>query len=103
MEHLRSRIGLVQQIYQTSSQRSLSLEKHPLNNSLGTLIQYTNYYYYYYQIGLDLVTKMIELDPAKRIYVKEAMKHPFFDDLNREDLIKYFPVGQEKLALQYGR
>ena len=46
---------------------------------------------------------MIELDPAKRIYVKEAMKHPFFDDLNREDLIKYFPVGQEKLALQYGR
>jgi cyclin-dependent kinase 2 len=46
---------------------------------------------------------MIELDPAKRIYVKEAIKHPFFDDLNREDLVKYFPVGQEKMALQYGR
>ena len=46
---------------------------------------------------------MIELDPAKRIYVKEAMKHPYFDDLNREDIVKYFPVGQEKLALQYGR
>jgi len=40
---------------------------------------------------LDLVTKMISLDPAKRIYVKEAMRHPYFDDLLREDLVKYFP------------
>ena len=44
--------------------------------------------------GLDLVTKMIALDPAKRIYVKEAMRHPYFDDLNKDDLIKYFPTGQ---------
>jgi cyclin-dependent kinase 2 len=36
---------------------------------------------------------MIALDPAKRIYVKEAMKHPFFDDLSKEDLVKYFPPG----------
>lgn len=46
---------------------------------------------------------MIELDPAKRIYVKEALKHPYFDDLNREDLQRYFPPGQEKVVLQYGK
>ncbi|CAK92511.1 unnamed protein product (macronuclear) [Paramecium tetraurelia] len=55
------------------------------------------------KVGLDLVTKMIALDPAKRIYVKEAMKHPFFDDLNKEDLAKYFPPGQQNLAMQYGK
>ncbi|CAD8046748.1 unnamed protein product [Paramecium primaurelia] len=55
------------------------------------------------KVGLDLVTKMIALDPAKRIYVKEAMKHPFFDDLNKEDLVKYFPPGQQNLAMQYGK
>ena len=34
------------------------------------------------------------LDPAKRIYVKDAMKHPYFDDINRDEIIKYFPPAQ---------
>jgi cyclin-dependent kinase 2 len=29
--------------------------------------------------GLDLVMKMLALDPAKRISMKEALKHPYFN------------------------
>ena len=31
--------------------------------------------------GLELIGKMFELDPAKRISAREALKHPYFDDL----------------------
>lgn len=40
-------------------------------------------------VALDLFMKMVALDPAKRISVKEALKHPYFDDLSREDVQKY--------------
>uniref|UniRef100_A0A7S3VUG5 cyclin-dependent kinase n=1 Tax=Dunaliella tertiolecta TaxID=3047 RepID=A0A7S3VUG5_DUNTE len=30
--------------------------------------------------GVDLLKRMIEYDPAKRISAKEALKHPYFDD-----------------------
>jgi len=33
-------------------------------------------------IALDLLLKMIALDPAKRISMKEAMRHPYFDELS---------------------
>jgi len=33
------------------------------------------------KLGLDLLSQMICLDPAKRIPVKVAMNHPYFDDV----------------------
>lgn len=36
--------------------------------------------------GRDLIQKMLCLDPGKRITAQEAMAHPYFDDLNKEDL-----------------
>jgi serine/threonine protein kinase len=36
--------------------------------------------------GIDLLEKMLEYDPAKRISAKQALQHPFFDDLPKEGL-----------------
>uniref|UniRef100_A0A0D3CBX7 Protein kinase domain-containing protein n=1 Tax=Brassica oleracea var. oleracea TaxID=109376 RepID=A0A0D3CBX7_BRAOL len=33
------------------------------------------------EAGLDLLSKMLVYEPAKRISVKKAMEHPYFDDL----------------------
>ena len=30
--------------------------------------------------------KMLQLDPARRISMKEALKHPYFNDLKHEDV-----------------
>jgi cyclin-dependent kinase len=35
------------------------------------------------KLGLDLLFKMMEYDPSKRISADEAMKHPYFDDLRK--------------------
>ena len=32
-------------------------------------------------VGLDLLGKMIQLDPAKRISAKQALQHPYFNEL----------------------
>lgn len=40
-------------------------------------------------VGLDLLMKMIALDPIKRISMKEAMKHPYFSDITESDYKKY--------------
>jgi len=45
------------------------------------------------KLGLDLCTKMVALDPAKRISVKEALRHPYFNDLKKEDLSMYEPTN----------
>ena len=39
------------------------------------------------KLGLDLFNQMICLDPAKRIPMKFAMNHPYFDDLNKSELL----------------
>lgn len=33
--------------------------------------------------GIDLLQKMLEYDPARRISAKQALLHPYFDDLNK--------------------
>jgi len=33
--------------------------------------------------GLDLLLKMMEYDPAKRISCKDALSHPYFDSLDK--------------------
>lgn len=34
-------------------------------------------------VGLDLVARMLAFDPAARITAKEAMNHPWFDDVDK--------------------
>jgi len=34
-------------------------------------------------VGLDLMNQMLQYDPAKRISAKRALKHPYFDDLDK--------------------
>ncbi len=34
-------------------------------------------------VGLDLLNQMLQYDPAKRISAKRALKHPYFDDLDK--------------------
>jgi len=33
--------------------------------------------------GLDLLSRMIVYDPYKRISAKQALNHPYFDDLDK--------------------
>jgi len=35
------------------------------------------------ELGLDLFQKMMQYEPGKRISARDALRHPFFDDLNR--------------------
>ncbi|KAJ1144576.1 hypothetical protein NDU88_010874 [Pleurodeles waltl] len=44
------------------------------------------------QEGLDLLAKTLIYDPAKRIAAKEALNHPYFDDLDKSNL----PANQNK-------
>ena len=34
--------------------------------------------------GIDLISKLLELDPEKRILAPDALKHPFFKDLDED-------------------
>ena len=34
--------------------------------------------------GIDLISKLLELDPDKRILAPEALQHPFFKDLDED-------------------
>jgi len=35
------------------------------------------------ELGLDLLSKMLCYEPSKRISARDALRHPFFDDLNK--------------------
>ena len=37
--------------------------------------------------GLDLLNKMLELDPRKRISAERALEHPFFEDIRSNEPI----------------
>lgn len=41
------------------------------------------------KIGYDLLEKMFVYDPAKRISAKLAIKHPYFDNLDKTKLPSY--------------
>ena len=36
-------------------------------------------------VSLDLFMKLIALDPTRRISMKEALKHPYFDGLSESE------------------
>jgi serine/threonine protein kinase len=35
---------------------------------------------------IDLVMKMIALNPCKRITARQALKHPYFDDFDKNSM-----------------
>jgi len=35
--------------------------------------------------GLDLLKSMLKYEPKQRISAKQALEHPYFDDLNKAD------------------
>ncbi|CAN0384976.1 unnamed protein product [Ascophyllum nodosum] len=41
------------------------------------------------RFGLDLLEKLLYYDPKKRISAKRALEHPYFDDLDKTDLLKH--------------
>jgi serine/threonine protein kinase len=43
------------------------------------------YFKNFNEISLDLLKRMIVLDPAKRISMKEALRHAYFDDLSEQE------------------
>merc|ERR1712100_949045 len=36
--------------------------------------------------GLDLLEKMLKYNPAERISAKQALNHPYFDDLDKDGI-----------------
>jgi cyclin-dependent kinase 2 len=39
--------------------------------------------------GLELCLRMLQLDPARRISMKEALRHPYFSELRAEDVERF--------------
>jgi cyclin-dependent kinase 2 len=37
------------------------------------------------EVSVDLLLKMIALDPARRISMKDALRHPYFNDLTEAE------------------
>ena len=52
-------------------------DKYKLEKGIETLIMTTDID----KNGVDLLKRMMELDPEKRITAEEALKHPFFDNI----------------------
>jgi len=39
-------------------------------------------------LGMDLLSSLVALDPAKRISGRMALQHPYFDDLDKSKFDK---------------
>ena len=40
-------------------------------------------------VGFDLLTKFLQIDPEKRISAEDALKHPYFNDLDEKTKALY--------------
>jgi serine/threonine protein kinase len=38
------------------------------------------------ECAIDLLTKMVQLEPSRRISAKEALEHPFFREYGKENV-----------------
>ena len=39
--------------------------------------------------GIDLMSQMLQYDPAKRIHATQALKHPYFDTLDKAQFAQF--------------
>ena len=45
--------------------------------------------------GIDLMSKMLQYDPAKRIHATEALRHPYFDSLEKTQFDRMQEMNEE--------
>ena len=45
--------------------------------------------------GIDLMAKMLEYDPAKRIHATDALNHPYFDTLDKAQFAQFELLNKE--------
>ena len=43
--------------------------------------------------GLDLLNRLLELDPSKRISAEAGLRHPYFDDVRGQEAMVSIPVS----------
>ena len=60
-------------------------------------------YVYLSDNALDLLKKMLDIDPNKRITVDEALQHPFFNDFDEEENLINFEENNDTVNYNYFR
>ena len=55
-------------------------------------------------LGLDLLTRMLQYDPNKRLSAEQAMKHPYFNDLKAQSaaMNKSVMMKQQSMMMNQG-